>query len=116
MLKEVLPSTILVNALFLYVVITGSVLKPHVIILIYNLGPCALDEIFFPYSSTSSKAIGSCFKLKFNGQARFGEVDDICKDSYGKGSQRSSFSQRDPEYGLLRGALDFLNIRSISQR
>ena len=92
-----------------------SLSKPTVI-LISNLGPCALDEVFFPYSSASPKAIGNCFKLKFSGQVRFGEVDDICKDSYGKGSQRSSFSQRDPEYGLLMGAVDFLNIRSISQR
>ena len=78
-------------------------------------GPCALDEIFFPISS-ESPGVGSCFNIKFNGQSRFEEVNDICLDSYSKGSQRSSFSKRDLEYGLLMGTLDFLNIRSIEQR
>ena len=81
------------------------------------LGPCSFDEIFFPVPSpTTPKSIGSCFKIKFDGQSRFGDVNDICMDSYSAGSQRSTFSKRDPEYGLLMGSLDFLDIRSITKR
>ena len=79
-------------------------------------GPCSLDEIYFPYATNSAKAIGSCYSVKSNGQVRYDEVDGVCHDAYGKGSKRSSFSQRDPEYGLLMGALDFANIRTSKQR
>ena len=71
-------------------------------------GPCAMDEIFFPYESGSAKGIGSCFKVNAPAKATYNEVDDICLASYGKGSKRSPFSKRDPEYGLLEGSLNFL--------
>ena len=71
-----------------------------------------MDEVFFPYTSGSPKAIGSCFRINTNAKVNFNEVDDTCLDLYGKGSKRSPFSQRDPEYGLLYGALNFLQIRS----
>jgi hypothetical protein len=34
----------------------------------------------------------------------------ICLDSSNRGSLRSPFSQRDPEYNLLKGVLNFLYI------
>lgn len=74
-----------------------------------NLGPCAMDEVFFPRSENSNHGIGSCFKIKADGKVRFEEANDVCLDSSGKGSLRSSFSRRDPEYDLLLGALDFLH-------
>ena len=61
----------------------------------FILGPCALDEIFFPYSSNSEKAIGSCFNIKSKGKVSYNEVDDVCLAEYGKGSKRSPFSKRD---------------------
>ena len=60
--------------------------------------------------------MGSCFKINLDGKTRFEDVNDVCLDSYTAGSQRSSFSQRDPEYGLLMGSLDFLKTRTVSQR
>ena len=68
-----------------------------------------MDEIFFPRSENSNHGIGSCFKIKADGKVRFEEANDVCLDSSGKGSLRSSFSRRDPEYDLLLGALDFLH-------
>ena len=80
-------------------------------------GPCSFDEVFFPLrSSSTAEAIGSCFKISFGGQTRFDEVNDICLDSYSTGSSRSTFSKRDSEYGLLMGSLDFLNIRTATER
>lgn len=70
-----------------------------------------MDEIFFPYKSDSAKGIGSCYKVNTGAKATYNEVDDICLASYGKGSKRSPFSKRDPEYGLLEGALNFLEKR-----
>ena len=85
-------------------------------------GPCSLDEVFFPSPiddkprTGSLRVMGSCFKINLDGKARFEDVNDVCQDSYTTGSQRSSFSQRDPEYGLLMGSLDFLKTRTVSQR
>ena len=80
-----------------------------------NIGPCAMDEVFFPYTSDSPIGIGSCFAVNTNAKATFDEVEDICLSSYGKGSKRSPFSKRDPEYGLVEAALDFLETRSESK-
>ena len=71
-----------------------------------------MDEIFFPYTSSSATGIGSCFAINYDAKATFNEVDDICMNAYGKGSRRSPFSKRDPEYGLLEGALNFLEKRT----
>ena len=75
-------------------------------------GPCAMDEVFFPYTSNSAAGIGSCFAINKDAKVTFNEVDDVCLSSYGKGSKRSPFSKRDPEYGLLEGALNFLEKRA----
>ena len=78
-----------------------------------NFGPCSTDEVFFPRAEHSTQGIGSCFKIKPEGKVQFKDVNDVCLDSSGKGSLRSSFSKRDPETKLLLGALDFLhNTRS----
>ena len=79
----------------------------------FILGPCALDEIFFPYSSNSEKAIGSCFNIKSNGKVSYNEVDDVCLAEYGKGSERSPFSKRDQEYRLLEGMISFFEQRPL---
>jgi len=42
-----------------------------------------------------------------NGAARYYDVDDICLSSSSRGSMRSPFSRRDPEYHLFDAALDF---------
>ena len=68
-----------------------------------------MDEVFFPRSENSNHGIGSCYKIKADGKVRFEEANDVCLDSSGKGSLRSSFSRRDQEYDLLLGALDFLH-------
>ena len=73
-----------------------------------------MDEIFFPYKSNSPRGIGSCFAMNADAKVAFNEVDDVCLDLYGKGSMRSPFSQRDPEYGLLMGALNFLETQTNS--
>ena len=80
---------------------------------LFILGPCALDEIFFPYSSNSEKAIGSCFNIKSNGKVSYNEVDDVCLAEYGKGSKRSPFSKRDQEYRLLEGMISFFEQRPL---
>ena len=74
-----------------------------------NLGPCSLDEVFFPRAENSNNGIGSCYKIKPQGNVRFEEANDICLDSSNIGSLRSPFSRRDPEFSLLLGALDFLH-------
>ena len=79
----------------------------------FILGPCALDEIFFPYSSNSEKAIGSCFNIKSKGKVTYNEVDDVCLAEYGKGSKRSPFSKRDQEYRLLEGMISFFEQRPL---
>ena len=84
--------------------------------LVILTGPCSFDELFFPYVSGSPAAFGSCHAIKFNGNSRFGETDEICLSNYGKGSRRSSNSQRDVEYGLFKGAVDFLQERSSQSR
>ena len=76
-------------------------------------GPCALDEIFFPFSSSSEKAIGSCFNIKSKGKVTYNEVEDLCLAEYGKGSKRSPFSKRDQEYRLLEGMLSFFEPRPL---
>ena len=73
-----------------------------------NLGPCGLDEIFFPYVSGSNKAIGNCYRLETNGKVGFSQVNDMCLNANAVGSRSSSFSARNPEYPLVIGALDFL--------
>ena len=83
------------------------------VILFFILGPCALDEIFFPYSSNSEKAIGSCFNIKSKGKVTYNEVDDVCLAEYGKGSKRSPFSKRDQEYRLLEGMISFFEQRPL---
>ena len=75
-------------------------------------GPCSLDEVFFPHSSTSYRAYRSCYGMALGGNARYGEVDELCLDSVSKGSRRASLSHRDDETGLLMGALDFLEERT----
>ena len=75
-----------------------------------------MDEVFFPYKSNSPKGIGSCFAINTDAKVTFNEVDDVCLSLYGKGSKRSPFSQRDPEYGLLMGALNFLEMRNPGKR
>ena len=79
----------------------------------FILGPCALDEIFFPYSSNSEKAIGSCFNIKSKGKVTYNEVDDVCLAEYGKGSKRSPFSKRDQEYRLLEGMISYFEQRPL---
>ena len=79
----------------------------------FILGPCALDEIFFPYSSNSEKAIGSCFNIKSKGKVTYNEVDDVCLAEYGKGGKRSPFSKRDQEYRLLEGMISFFEQRPL---
>ena len=79
-----------------------------------NLGPCSMDEVFFPRAENSNNGIGSCYKIKPNGKVRFEDVNDICLDSSGKGSMRSPFSRRDEEFNLLLGALDFLHSTTSS--
>ena len=39
-------------------------IKPDGNVAIDNLGPCSLEEIFFPQDSTSGKMIGSCFRVQ----------------------------------------------------
>ena len=74
-----------------------------------NIGPCAMDEVFFPSGENSNRRIGSCYRIKPNAKVRFEDANDVCLDSSGKGSLRSPFSRRDPEFDLLLGALDFLH-------
>ena len=50
--------------------------------------------------------------MALGGNARYGEVDDLCLDSFSTGSRRASLSHRDNETGLLMGALDFLEERT----
>ena len=76
----------------------------------FLLGPCSMNEVFFPQKENSSNGIGSCYYINHNGQTRFHETNQVCLDSTSRGSVRSSFSRRDPEYNLLRGALNFLYI------
>lgn len=40
------------------------------------------------------------------------ETDTICMNNYGKGSKRTSGSQRSADYGLFMGMLDFYNDRT----
>ena len=74
-----------------------------------NIGPCSMDEVYFPAREGTGEQIGSCYKINADGKARFHDVNDICLDSSSEGSTRYSFSRRDPEYYLLHGALDFLH-------
>ena len=76
-------------------------------IAIDNLGPCALEEVFFP--SESGKMIGSCYRIEGKGKARFHDVDDLCLSSTARGSVRASFSRRDPEFELLKSFLEYHN-------
>ena len=82
----------------------------------YWTGPCSFDELFFPYASNSPTAFGTCHAIKFNGKSRYAETDNTCLNNYGKGSKRSSSSQRNVDYGLFMGALDFLHDRAESSR
>ena len=75
-----------------------------------------MDEIFFPHTSTSAKGIGSCFAVNADAKVTYNEVDDVCLSAYGRGSKRSPFSKRDPEYGLLEGALNFLEKDSTTNK
>ena len=43
---------------------------------------------------------------------RFIETNQVCLDSSSRGSQRSSFSRRDPEINLLIGALNYAYLNS----
>ena len=72
--------------------------------------------MFFPYASDSAKVFGACHAIKFNGKSRYLETDNICLDTFGKGSKRASGSQRGKDYGLFMGALDFFNDRSTALR
>ena len=54
--------------------------------------------------------------MALSSKARYGEVDDFCLDSYGKGSMSNSFSQRNAEADLLMGALDFFEERAVGSR
>ena len=59
---------------------------------------------------------GACHAIKFNGKSRYLETDNICLDTFGKGSKRASGSQRGKDYGLFMGVLDFFNDRSTASR
>ena len=72
--------------------------------------------MFFPYASDSAKVFGACHAIKFNGKSRYLETDNVCLDTFGKGSKRASGSQRGKDYGLFMGALDFYNDRSTASR
>jgi hypothetical protein len=74
----------------------------------YFPGPCNMNEVFFPQGENLTSGIGSCYYINHAGQTRFHETSSVCLDSSSRGSLQSSFSQRDPEYNLLKGALNFL--------
>ena len=86
--------------------------EPSGTIAIDNLGPCALEEVFFP--SEPGKMIGSCYRVEVDGKARFHDVDDLCLSSSARGSTRASFSQRDPEFQLLKSYLEYYNQKGDS--
>jgi hypothetical protein len=67
-----------------------------------------MNEVFFPQGENLTSGIGSCYYINHAGQTRFHETSSVCLDSSSRGSLQSSFSQRDPEYNLLKGALNFL--------
>ncbi len=69
-----------------------------------------MNEVFFPLAENSADGIGSCFYINHQAQTRFHETNQVCLDSTTRGSIRSPFSQRDPEYNLLMGVLNFLYI------
>ncbi len=73
-------------------------------------GPCSADEVFFPQGENQSSGIGSCYYINHSGKTRFHETNQVCLDSSSRGSLRSPFSGRDPEFNLLVGALNYLYI------
>ena len=77
-----------------------------------NTGPCSLNEVFFPQSENSSFGIGSCYYINHNGKVRFHEANSVCLDSSSRGSLRSPFNKRDPDYDLVLGVLNFLYLTS----
>ena len=72
-----------------------------------QLGPCALEEVYFPEDASSGKMIGSCFRVQSQGNARYFDLDDICLASSSQGSVRASFSRQDPEFHMLEAYIDF---------
>ena len=67
-----------------------------------------MNEVFFPVMENSASGIGSCYSVNFGAKVRYHETNSVCLGSTNRGSIRSPFSQRDPEYGLLLGAINFL--------
>ena len=68
-------------------------MKANGVVEIDNLGPCSLDEVFFPYVSGSNKGIGSCFRMEPGGRVQYNQINDACVDSSGRGSIRYSFNR-----------------------
>ncbi len=77
---------------------------------LFFLGPCNTYEVFFPQGENLASGIGSCYLINHNGNVRFHEANSVCLDSTNRGSLKSPFSQSDPEYNLLMGAINFLKV------
>ena len=45
--------------------------------------------------------------MQLDGQVRYDDVDDVCLASSSRGSVRSAFNRRDPEFHLLDAFLNF---------
>ena len=84
---------IMKNVLFLFQIELMFDVQAGGVVEIDNLGPCSLNEVFFPYVSSSNKGIGSCFMLEPEGRVTYNKISDACADSSGRGAIRYSFNR-----------------------
>jgi hypothetical protein len=60
------------------------------ILLFPYLGPCSMNEVYFPQTENETRGLGSCYYIQHNGKARFDEVNNICLDSSNRSHYTSS--------------------------
>eukprot|EP00094_Tigriopus_californicus_P010938 TCALIF_10552-PA protein Name:"Protein of unknown function" AED:0.34 eAED:0.34 QI:0/0.25/0/0.4/1/1/5/0/331 len=73
-----------------------------------NMGPCSIEEFYFPAMDGSPNRIGSCFWQQENTN-RFLDIPDACNSMSRSGFQQASFSVHDQEYHLLLPGINNLN-------